>query len=82
MKAQDFAVVGIAGFLAVVLSILLSTMFLSPQKYAKQIEKVDSVSQEFKAPSSNYFNVESINPTQNITVNPNTNDQLFSGSAQ
>lgn len=82
MKTQDFAIVGGVAIVAVVLSVLLCSLFLAPPKYVKNIEKVDTISAEFITPSTTYFNAQSINPTQNITVSPGANEQPFTSSAQ
>lgn len=77
MKAKDLAITGVVGIVVAIFTLLLCSIVLSPVKYSKKIEKVDKITNVFTYPDEKYFNAKSINPTQNIVVNPNKNDQPF-----
>lgn len=82
MKAKDFAITGVAGISVAIFTLLLCNLLITPTKYSQNIEKVEKITNVFAYPDEKYFNKDSINPTQNIVVNPNNNDQPFGPASQ
>ena len=81
MKSKDIAVIGIVVIISIVLSVVVSKSLIVPAKNRQQkVEVVPQISTSFPAPSSSYFNTNSIDPTQLITIGNNNNGNPFSGS--
>lgn len=69
MKQKDIALIMVTVFISAVLSIVLSRfLFANPQSRKQTAEVVDVITPEFSAPPKKYFNENSINPTQPITL--------------
>lgn len=75
MKQKDIALIIIIVFVSGVLSFFISNQFISPPKHDEKAAKVEPITSEFSEPSDKYFNDESINPTQPITIGDNANPQ-------
>lgn len=77
MKQKDIALVAVMVFISVIVALVLSRiLFSTPQNREQTAEVVDVITAEFPEPSSKYFNVDSVNPTQQIQIgggNPNPN---------
>lgn len=58
---------------SVIVSYLVSNALFGKQKLVSQVEVVDPISAEFNYENKPYFNDKALNPTKNITVNENTN---------
>jgi len=84
MKQKDIALFGVVAIVSAVFSVLLSGILIAPPKDKKQkAEVVSVISKEFPTPAANdkFFNKNSINPTKQIQIgeNPN-NDKPFNGA--
>lgn len=77
MKQQDIAVLIIIVFIAGVASFFVTNMFITPSDAKESAETVAPITSEFILPDSEYFNVNSINPTVPIEIAPNSNGQPF-----
>ena len=78
MKQKDIALILVIGFFSLVLSLVLSNVLFNTAKDKKlQSAVVDPITSEFATPGEKYFNKDSINPTQKITINENNNDKPF-----
>ena len=78
MKQKDIALILVIGFFSLVLSLVLSNVLFNTAKDKKlQSAVVDPITSEFATPDEKYFNKDSINPTQKITINENNNDKPF-----
>lgn len=78
MKPKDFAVVGVAVVLGIILSIIVSNMvFGSGSAHNQQIEIVPSISATLPKPDSQYFNANSLDPTQFISIGNSQNPNPF-----
>jgi flagellar basal body-associated protein FliL len=83
MKQKDLTLILVMVFVSAVVSLLVSRwIFASPQNRNQTAEKVDSIGAEFTAPSRKYFNVNSVNPTQQIQIGNNSNPNPFNSKPQ
>jgi hypothetical protein len=78
MKQKDVAIVVVVGIVSAVFALVLSNMiFGSPSQKEQKAEVVDAITAEFIAPDDRYFNPDSIDPTQQITIGDDTNKAPF-----
>lgn len=78
MKQKDIALIAIVVFFSAIFSYFISNaIFASPENRQQQVEVVEPISSDFKSPDVRYFNDESIDPTQTITIGENTNNDPF-----
>lgn len=83
MKQKDIALIIVIVFISAVISIVVSQKIIVPPKNRQQnVEVVQKISTDFKLPSDKYFNNNSVNPTQTITIGDSTNPDPFSSSQQ
>lgn len=83
MKQQDLALILIAVFASAFVSLIASRLiFATPHNRQQTVEKVDAITAEFTQPSRKYFNVQSVNPTQQITIGDSTNPNPFNPKSQ
>lgn len=79
MKQKDLAVIiAIVGGAAVISFIIFSVVFGNKTNAKIKVEIVEPISADFKLPSESYFNKDSLNPTQTITIAPDANQNPFS----
>lgn len=79
MKQKDIALIIVIVFVSGVLSFFVSNKFISPPKHDETAAKVEPITDQFNEPSEQYFNANSINPTQTIKIDPNSNQNPFTG---
>lgn len=77
MKQQDIAVIIVAVFVSGILSFFLSNAIFKPGEKNLEAAVVEPISTEFNEPSEDYFNDESINPTQTIRIGDEQNPKPF-----
>lgn len=78
MKQKDIAVLMVVVFVSIVVSIFASKMlFSSPKNREQQVPVVPAISANFPVPSSQFFNSQSVDPTQLIQIGNSTNPQPF-----
>jgi flagellar basal body-associated protein FliL len=78
MKKKDFILVIVIIFVAGLFSFLISSWLLGGEKNRQQTaEVVNPITSEFNLPSEKIFNTNAINPTKQIEIGPNTNQQPF-----
>jgi len=83
VKQKDFALIGVMVVFSAFLSLLLSQFFFSSSSNRKQTaEVVDPITSQFSAPPKKYFNVNAVNPTQQIQIGNNPNPNPFSSKPQ
>ena len=83
MKQKDIALIMVVVFISIVISIFISKALISSPKSRKQkAEVVPAITSDFNAPQSSdqYFNKNSIDPTQLIQIGNSNNTQPFNGS--
>lgn len=78
MKQKDFALILVMVFISAVIALVMSRwLFASPKNTKQTAEAVDVIEPEFTLPSSKYFNANSVNPTQQIEIEPHENTNPF-----
>ena len=78
MKQKDVALILVMVFISGVVALLVSNMFFgSPKNRQQTAEVVDVITPDFTQPPSKYFNADSANPTQQITIGGSTNPNPF-----
>ena len=78
MKSKDILVIVMIGiFSAVVSSVLSSTFISSDENRDETVEVIPAVSSDLQRPSQQYFNAESVNPTQTIQIGGEVSPQPF-----
>lgn len=81
MKQKDIMLIIVVAFISAVISITASKILISPAKNRQQkVEVVEPISASFNQPDKKYFNDQSVDPTQLITIGNNTNPQPFNGA--
>jgi hypothetical protein len=84
MKQQDLATIAGAVVVSAIVSIFLAkfAFSFSTSSQTEQVDVVPPISASFSAPSSQYFNSSSIDPTQLIRIGDNATQTPFSTSNQ
>lgn len=83
MKQKDIILIVVIVFISGVFSLLMSHFFFSSPKNRQQTaEVVDVLTPDFATPPSKYFNIDSINPTQEIQIGENGNPNPFNSKPQ
>lgn len=78
MKQKDLALIIVVVFVTAIVSYFVSSkLFASPKDRQQEVEVVQPISAEFSTPDPLYFNSKSINPTQNIRIGGEGNQQPF-----
>jgi ABC-type maltose transport system permease subunit len=78
MKQKDIALIIIVIFISGIISYFLSSTFITTPKSRKtEVEVVEPISSQFTKPDERYFNANSINPTQQIQIGNQDNQQPF-----
>lgn len=78
MKTKDITLLIVVGIASTVFALAISSLLFSSHKNQQQkVEVVKAINPEFNTPSKTYFNEESINPTQNITIGNSDNQNPF-----
>lgn len=69
MKQKDIILIIVIVFISGVSSLILSNMLITaPKNRQEEVEVVPPITADFETPSPNYFNNDSINPTQEIQI--------------
>lgn len=83
MKQKDIALYLVIAFISAVMAFFISSkLIVTPENRQQKVEKVDPISASFDQPSKDYFNDQSINPTQVSGVGQGTNQTPFNGTSQ
>ena len=78
MKQKDIAVILVVIAVSGIFSFIISgQLFTSPKNRQQKVEVVDSINSTFATPDSTFFNRDSINPTQLITIGNGSNPNPF-----
>ena len=81
MKQKDIALILVIVFISAVVSLFVSkAIFNSPQKSQQQVVVVPTISSQFTPPDPKYFNDNTYDPTQLITIDANSNQNPFNAS--
>ena len=80
MKQKDALLIIVVAVVSIILSVTVSKILIAPAKNRQQkVEVVQPISDTFNQPDAKYFNANSIDPTQLITIGNNTNPTPFNG---
>ncbi len=83
MRQKDIALIVVIVFLSAIISFFVSkTIFASPKNRQQAVEVVQPITSDFPKPDKRYFNSQSFDPTQLITIGQNANPDPFSGTPQ
>lgn len=83
MKQKDIALIIIIAAISGIASFFISGAVFAPAKDRQQnVEVVDAITSDFPEPSKDYFNSNSVDPTQLIQIGTSTNPSPFNGNTQ
>lgn len=83
MKQKDIALILVMVFVSAVAALVISQwVFAAPKNSKQSAEVVDVITPDFSQPPSKYFNVDSVNPTQEIQIGENNNLNPFNTKPQ
>jgi hypothetical protein len=72
MKQKDIALIIVMAFVSAILALVVSKLvFSAPQNRQQKAEVVDIITPEFPTPPPKYFNNDSVNPAQPISIGAN-----------
>jgi flagellar basal body-associated protein FliL len=78
MKSKDIFVIVLIGIFSAVVSVVISNTFISSEKSRNETaEVIPVISSELQRPPEQYFNSNSINPTQIIQIGGEASTQPF-----
>lgn len=78
MKQKDITLIIVVGVVSVITAFLISNFFFgSPENRQLEAEVVDPITAEFNLPSDQYFNENSIDPTETIRIGETGNQTPF-----
>jgi hypothetical protein len=80
MKSRDIGVLVFVAVVSGILSILLSGLLIPSSERKQTVEVVEPITAEFSRPPKQYFNENSINPTQEIRIGQDEGSTPFSGN--
>ena len=81
MKQKDIALIIVVVAVSGILSFFASRIFFaSPKNQQQTAEVVDPITSDFPEPDAQYFNKNSVDPTQLIQIGDNTNPNPFNGT--
>lgn len=79
MKQKDLALVAVVAVFSIIVASLASNVLIGHGGgRQQQAETVDAISATFDQPSKDYFNNDSVDPTQIIRIGDNSNQAPFS----
>jgi hypothetical protein len=83
MKQKDLALVGVIIIVSAIVSLFISkSIFNTSKNQQQQVVSVQSISPNFPPLPKQYFNSSSIDPTQIISINQNSNQNPFANTEQ
>lgn len=77
MKKNDITLIVACVIISGVLSLVLTNILFGPSKRQTNVEVVEKINSDFTQPDKRFFNSESFNPTQQITIGNGTNQVQF-----
>lgn len=80
MKSKDWQVIGVVVVVAGIITFAVATLlFGGKNTNILKVEVVSPISSDFPLPNKNYFNEDSLNPTQEIKIGEDSNTSPFNG---
>ena len=81
MKQKDIALIIVIVAVSAVISLFVSkSIFTSPKNRQQQVDIVQPITSDFPQPDNHYFNSNSFDPTELITIGQNANPNPFSAT--
>lgn len=80
MKQKDIIVIIVVTFVAAVLAFVVSKVAIPSGARNQQKEVVQSITPDFQTPDQRFFNANSIDPTLQIQIGNNNNNDPFRGT--
>ena len=81
MKQKDFALIAVIIIVSAVISLLAAkAIFVPPANRQQTVEVVKPITADFPKPDNRYFNETAFDPTKQITVEENANNEPFSAT--
>lgn len=78
MKSKDIFLLIVIGIFSAVISIIVSNLFINTDTNRSQnVEVVSPISADLERPPKEYYNGDSINPTQTIQIGDDSSTQPF-----
>jgi hypothetical protein len=78
MKQKDLALIIVVVAVSIAISVFASKLiFKTPAGQSEQVDVVPTITGVFPKPNAQYFNAQSIDPTQLITIGNNNNTSPF-----
>lgn len=78
MKSKDWSAIAAIIVFSAIVSFALSNIFIGTKKTKTlKVEQVSPLTEDFPLPNKQYFNSQSINPTQEIQIGEDTNTSPF-----
>ncbi len=73
MKQKDYVLIGVTAVFSAIMSFVISGIFISPSSERTQTAEVaETITDDFIRAPQQYFNGDSVNPTQLIQISPGT----------
>lgn len=83
MKEKDWILIVIIVCISAAVALLISRwLFSSPGNREQSAEVVDVITDDFPDPPSQYFNVDSVNPTPQLNITGSANPNPFNPNPQ
>jgi hypothetical protein len=81
VKQKDILLIVVVSLFSAMLSVLLSNFLIVPKQALEQkATVVGPIKPDFEKPDARYFNKDSVDPTQQITIGDNNNPVPFNNS--
>ena len=80
MKSKDITLIVVIGIISAVFSVILANIIISPAERDQTVEVVEPITANFERPPVQYFNVNSINPTQEIRIQQDEGSNPFAAN--
>lgn len=77
IKGKDLYLVIVVLIISTTIAIVVSNALFKTQRVKTRVEVVEPITNDFPTPSDAYFNKNSLDLTQIITINPSDNQQPF-----
>lgn len=83
MKQKDIALIVVVAIVSAAVALVLSNfLFGSPERSQQKAEVVDPITADFPSPDQRFFNSNSVDPTQTITIGNQSNQTPFNAPSQ
>ncbi len=82
MKQKDIALIVIVAIVSAAVALALSNVLFGASRSQQKAEVIDPITASFPAPDQRYFNANSVDPTQTITIGNQSNQTPFNTPSQ